>query len=183
PGRGTTFVVEFPIVEVPEPQEDELHQKAAPRSYTMLKVLAVDDEPIVTDLLAQALGGLGHDVDTSDDGAAALRMIHLADYDAIILDVKMPGLGGPEVYRCIEGLRPDLMDRVLFITGDTVSLDTTSFMKEVQADVLLKPFSLDELKRHMEEFAAAKDARVAKRPSGGRPDLGAGLTRITHRGR
>jgi signal transduction histidine kinase/CheY-like chemotaxis protein len=179
PRRGTTFVVEIPMVPVDEPEPasraDPVEQ---PVSYTMLRVLAVDDEPAVLEMLARALGGMGHQVDVSRDGAESLRMIHLTDYDAILLDLRMPGLGGPEVYRCIQGLRPDLTSRVLFITGDTVSPDTRSFVESIKAEVLQKPFSLDELRRRMEQLAVAKDMRLAASEEGHRPDLSLGLTRM-----
>ena len=183
--RGTTFVVEIPIVAIAEPKEEpaELRGKPRPQSYTMLKVLAVDDEPVITDLLTRILTGLGHEVDTATDGAEALRMINLSDYDAILLDVKMPGLGGPEVLRCLEGLRPEIVERVLFITGDTVSPGTQNFVQTQDVDVLHKPFSLEELRDRLQYFAALKDQRVADGKTGKRPDLTAGITRITRRSR
>ena len=179
PRRGTTFVVEIPIVAVAEPALPRTPSPVRPTSYTMLRVLAVDDEPVVLEMLARALAGMGHQVDVSRDGAEALRMIHLTDFDAILLDLRMPGLGGPEVYRCIQGLRPDLTGRVLFITGDTVSPDSRSFVEGLGVEVLQKPFSLDELRHRLGEFAAAKDRRMASEEAGRRPDLSLGLTRMS----
>ena len=180
PRRGTTFVVEIPIVPVAEPAPTRTPSpQARPTSYTMLRVLAVDDEPVVLEMLARALAGMGHQVDVSRDGAEALRMIHLTDYDAILLDLRMPGLGGPEVYRCLQGLRPDFTGRVLFITGDTVSSGSRSFVGGLGAEVLQKPFSLEELRHRMGEFAAAKDRRMASEEAGRRPDLSLGLTRMS----
>lgn len=181
--RGTTFVVEIPIVPVEEPQLEMVSQPERPQSYTMLKVLAVDDEPVITDLLSRILSGQGHEVDVASDGAEALRMINLADYDAILLDVKMPGLGGPDVLRCIEGLRPEIVERVLFITGDTVSPTTQAFIQAENVDVLHKPFSLEELKNRLQYFAALKDRRAPGGETGKRPDLTAGISRITRRNR
>lgn len=185
--RGTTFVVEIPIVALVEPAEeapDRRRGQARTMSYTMLKVLAVDDEPVITDLLTRIITGLGHEVDTAPDGAEALRMINLTDYDAILLDVKMPGLGGPEVLRCLEGLRPEIVDRVLFITGDTVSPITQSFLQTQQeVGVLHKPFSLEELRDRLQHFAVLKDQRASSGETGKRPDLTAGISRITRRSR
>jgi len=182
PRRGTTFVIELPVVEVDRSTSENSGLAQKRRSYTMLRVLAVDDEAGVTELMSRALGGLGHTVDVTRDGAEALRMIHLAEYDVIVLDIRMPGLGGPEVYRCIEGLRPDLADRVMFVTGDTVSTDTRDFLHSTGRPVLHKPFSLDELRSRMEEFAAAKDERLALSPNGGRHNVTDGATRIRRRG-
>jgi signal transduction histidine kinase/CheY-like chemotaxis protein len=178
-GRGTTFVVEIPIIEVPE----EVYAPSPstplqPNSYTKLKILAVDDERSVTMLLNRALVAQGHDVDIANDGAEALRTLFLNEYDAILLDVRMPGLGGPEVFRSIEVLRPDLADRVLFITGDTVSPDTRTFLEQTRVDVLHKPFSLEEIRHSMDKFAVLKEQRPTETDLPGRPDLSAGLTQM-----
>jgi two-component system NtrC family sensor kinase len=178
-GRGTTFVVEIPIIEVPEEVDaPSPSTPAQPNSYTKLKVLAVDDERSVTMLLNRALVAQGHDVDVAHDGAEALRTIFLNEYDAILLDVRMPGLGGSEVFRSIEVLRPDLADRVLFITGDTVSPDTRTFLEQTRVDVLHKPFSLEELRHSMNKFAVLKEQRPTETDLSGRPDLSAGLTQM-----
>lgn len=179
--RGTTFVVEIPVVEVQEPEEQEPSKPEEPKSFTMLKVLAVDDEPVITDLLSRILTGLGHEADIASDGAEALRMINLSDYDAILLDVKMPGLGGPEVLRCIDGLRPELAERVMFITGDTVSPRTQTFLQNQEVDVLPKPFSLEELRIKLQYFAVLKDRRTEDEETGKRHDLTAGISRITRK--
>ncbi|MEE8045943.1 MAG: ATP-binding protein [Dehalococcoidia bacterium] len=178
-GRGTTFVVEIPIIEVP--QQAHTPSPSAPvqpKSYTKLKILAVDDERSVTMLLNRALVAQGHDVDVAHDGAEALRTIFLNEYDAILLDVRMPGLGGSEVFRSIEVLRPDLAGRVLFITGDTVSPDTRTFLEQTRVDVLHKPFSLEELRHAMDKFAVLKEQRPVESDVSDRPDLSAGLTQM-----
>ena len=129
-------------------------------------------------LLNRALTAQGHDVDVANDGAEALRMIFLNEYDAILLDVRMPGLGGSEVFRSVEVLRPDLAGRVLFITGDTVSPDTRSFLEQTRVEVLHKPFSLEELRQCMDRFAVLKEQRQKESDKSGRPNLYAGLTQM-----
>ncbi|MDA1280974.1 MAG: ATP-binding protein [Chloroflexi bacterium] len=178
-GRGTTFVVEIPIVDVPAvAQSPTPGEPAQPKSYTKLKILAVDDEKSVTMLLNRALAAQGHDVDIANDGAEALRTVFLNEYDAILLDVRMPGLGGVEVFRSIEVLRPDLADRVMFITGDTVSPDTRSFLEQTRVEVLHKPFSLEELRHSMDKFAVQKEQRPTYSDSFRRRDLSVGLTQM-----
>lgn len=178
-GRGTTFVVEIPIIDVPElAQTPSPSEPAQPNSYVKLKVLAVDDERSVTMLLNRALTAQGHDVDTANDGAEALRKIFLSEFDAILLDVRMPGLGGSEVFRSIEVLRPDLADRVLFITGDTVSPDTRAFLEQTRVEVLHKPFSLEELRHSMDKFAVLKEQRPTVSDNPARPDMSDGFTQM-----
>ena len=133
----------------------------------MLRVLAVDDEAAVVELIARALTSFGHEVDVATEGADALRMIHLADYDAIILDFKMPGLSGADVFRALQGMHPKLTSRVLFATGDIASPGTREFLNATGARVLCKPFSLDDLRRHMDAFARAKEERIAEEAAPG----------------
>lgn len=159
--KGATFVIELPVVAVDEsPEELEQIEEAAAPVYTMLRVLAVDDEPSVRELLTRALHSVGHEVATAADGAEALRMVYVEDYDAIITDMKMPGLGGAELYQCMTGLKPELAQRILFLTGDLASPDTKSFLETTGKPVLTKPFTLDELRKRLDVFARAKYERT-----------------------
>ena len=160
PGKGASFIVELPIVEVKQLEEPEDVNLAQRSLYTMLRVLVVDDEVAVGELVKRTLEEAGHQVEVARDGAEALRMIHLDDFDAVLLDMKMPGLGGPEVYRCIKGLRPEIAARVLFMTGDVASPDTKEFIESTDAVMLSKPFNLDELKQHIEPFVRLKIKRM-----------------------
>ncbi|MBI2964874.1 MAG: response regulator [Chloroflexi bacterium] len=159
--KGATFIVEIPVVPVEEAPEDvsKMEEAAAP-SYTMLRILAVDDEPSVRELLTRALHSVGHEVATAADGAEALRMIYVEDYDAIITDMKMPGLGGAELYQCVAGLKPELSQRILFLTGDVASADTKSFLEKTGKPVLTKPFTLEDLRKRLDAFARAKYERT-----------------------
>ena len=89
-----------------------------------------------------------------------MQYIYTGEYDAILLDIKMPGLGGPEVYRCIESIRPDLMDRVVFVSGDSASTEVKTFIESTGKPLLKKPFTLEDLRGQMEAFARAKVERT-----------------------
>ncbi|MFW6078524.1 MAG: response regulator [Gemmatimonadota bacterium] len=65
------------------------------------RVLVADDEPAITDVMAQALGSAGYDVIEAHDGAAALERARREHPDAMLIDVMMPGLDGREVCRRI----------------------------------------------------------------------------------
>lgn len=166
PGKGASFVVELPIVAVEEPPVVEDTAVTQRSRYTMLHVLVVDDEVTVGELVKRTLEEAGHQVDVARDGAEALRMINLDDFDVVLLDMKMPGLGGPEVYRCIKGLRPEIAARVLFMTGDIASPDTKEFIESTDSMLLSKPFNLDDLRDHMEPFVRLKIARMESRQDG-----------------
>ncbi len=160
-GRGATFTIEIPILE-PAEDEDELDLmvESVEPGNAMLRVLVVDDEPSLVELMARALGGAGHDVETASNGAEALQLIYTGEYDVILLDIKMPGLGGPEVFQCIESIRPDLAERVLFISGDSASTEVKTFIESTGNPLLKKPFTLDDLRRQMDIFASAKVERT-----------------------
>ena len=177
--RGATFVVELPLAPVlDEPEAARSTPDEEPFSHTMLRVLSVDDEAAVVELIARALTSFGHEVDVATEGADALRMIHLADYDAIILDLKMPGLSGADVFRALQGMHPELTSRVLFATGDIVTPGTREFLSATGARVLYKPFSLDDLRRHMDAFARVKEARQTEQAPPGQKGFRAG-SRVT----
>ena len=162
PGRGATFTIEIPVVDVEEeaPESSMLEEVVEPGT-TMLHILVVDDEPAVTELLTRALASAGHEVVTAADGAKALELLYVNDYDAVILDLKMPGLGGPEVYQCVQSIRPELASRILFTSGDLGSPEAKSFIESTGNPVLRKPFTLDELRRRIDRFALAKIERTA----------------------
>ncbi len=162
PGRGATFTIEIPVVAVEdETPETSMLEEVVEPGTTMLHMLVVDDEPAVTELLTRALGSAGHEVVTAADGAKALELLYVNDYDAVILDLKMPGLGGPEVYRCVQSIRPELASRILFTSGDVASPEAKSFIESTGNPILRKPFTLDELRQRFDRFGLAKIERTA----------------------
>ncbi|MEH6651016.1 MAG: response regulator [Motiliproteus sp.] len=68
-------------------------------------------------------------------------MIEDGNFDVILSDFRMPGFDGPWLYTQIHQLRPDLLDRMAFITGDTLSKDVASFFKETGIPHIEKPIT------------------------------------------
>ena len=146
PGGGTTFYVELPItgeeaVESPQPASVPIQISDTKR------VLVVDDEPSIRELLSRTLTVDGLAVDLAADGDEALRSLHTGTYDCIILDLKMPGMSGQQLYRAIGDLGGELTEKVIFITGDTVSPDTLNFINRAGNLSLTKPLDLDALRK------------------------------------
>ena len=108
-------------------------------------MLIVDDDDAVRELLTEGLLEAGCDVDQATDGQVAWQKLSQHHYDAVILDVKMPGISGPELYERMGQRSPEMARRVIFITGDTVSPDTVEFLQSMDAPRLAKPFVLEEL--------------------------------------
>ena len=145
PGRRTSFTVELPIVAGEKPV-DLPWPAGQPPKVSGTRVLVVDDEPLVRELLDQELAGEGYRVETVDGAAAALDRLRGDDYHLLLLDIKMPGMSGIELYQQTCKLKPSLARRVVFITGDAMSPDTREFLSQAEVPYIVKPFSLEKLK-------------------------------------
>jgi len=112
------------------------------------RVLVVDDQTPVRELVAAVLASDGHSVETARDGADALRLLEAAKpYDLIVSDLKMPGLDGPSLYLEVTRRFPDTRPHLLFISGFVDSPEYAGFLQGTQVQVLLKPFAVDDLSR------------------------------------
>jgi two-component system NtrC family sensor kinase len=122
---------------------------------TKRRILIVDDEGTIRHALRRFFQRQGWDVDEAQDGAAALKLL-LADapafYDVIISDLRMPGVSGIEMHERLRGARPELLRRIIFSTGDAVSLDAAEFVRRADCPVLQKPFELSTLRTMVERL-------------------------------
>jgi DNA-binding response OmpR family regulator len=127
-----------------------------------LKVLLVDDEEELVFTLAERLKIRGLEVHAVTDGAAALDAVAHEHFDVVLLDVKMPGLGGLEVMKRIR--RHDPVVQVLLITGHMSAEDGAEGMSAGAYDYVMKPININDLLAKLR--AAAELARnIAARPS------------------
>ncbi len=108
-------------------------------------ILVVDDEPIIVNLLNDFLTRKGFSVITASSGSEALEKLGESDVKLVITDIKMPEMDGKTFYEEIKNRNPELLRRVLFITGDTLSPETINFFKETGSLHLKKPFSFSEI--------------------------------------
>ena len=81
----------------------------------MLKILIVDDEPIVRDVMADFLDILNHGADGVENGLSGLRKLKEGHYDAVFTDIRMPGIDGIEFLKQAKALHPTLP--IIVITG------------------------------------------------------------------
>jgi len=160
PGRGTTLVLELPVRHEGGLSEAAGEGAATPgleRLRRPLNLLVVDDEPVILDLLVDALAGTRHSVDTAGGGAEALRKLEQRAYDVVLLDLKMPGVDGRQVYETIRARWPDRARRVVFASGDTVHPDTRSFIARSGRACVDKPFRLESLASVLVAIAGEED--------------------------
>ncbi|MGB9593630.1 MAG: response regulator, partial [Anaerolineae bacterium] len=111
------------------------------------RILVVEDEPAVADFIAKALQRAGHTVRCATNGQEALSMLADERPDLIISDIKMPSMRGDQFFMELQVLYPDLVPRVLFVTGDVADQRTVGFLEETGQPRLVKPFGADELRR------------------------------------
>lgn len=108
-------------------------------------ILIVDDEALIGEMVRETLHPRGWSVVTAVNGVEALRVLMEQDFDVILVDMVMPGMGGAEFYDALRYRRPELLDRIVFATGDAGRPDTAQFLQNTGKRVLLKPYSPDQL--------------------------------------
>ncbi len=115
------------------------------------RVLVVDDEPDIVDVVTTVLDGQGWRVDVASGGRAALDRLRQTRYDLILSDVRMPEMDGADFYRAAVAQQGELAERFLFITGDTANPDAWRLLQGTRAPVLEKPFTPQALLRAVEQ--------------------------------
>jgi two-component system OmpR family response regulator len=108
-----------------------------------VRVLVVDDEPSLADLLASVLRYEGWEIRTAADGASAVRTARDLEPDAIVLDIMLPDFDGLEVLRRVRTAQPQVC--VLFLTARDSVQDRISGITAGGDDYVTKPFSLEEV--------------------------------------
>ena len=147
PGKGATFIVELPVVV--EEREEADTPTGGPVKVAGARILIVDDEPTILEFLSRLLTSEGHQVETVDNSSDAIEMIKGRRYSLILLDVKMPDMGGIELYQRIKEMAPSLTRRVVIITGDVAGSGTSKFLKENKIPYITKPFDIKLLKQEL----------------------------------
>jgi signal transduction histidine kinase/FixJ family two-component response regulator len=151
--KGATFIVELPVVaEEKPPRRTKVASKL--QRATKGKILVVDDEPVVRRLLSQILTEEGHEVEATDDGKDALNRIKSNRYNLILLDMKLPGMSGSELYGRVKEIAESLAQRVVFITGDVMGVDTEVFLARTGIPYIHKPFDVEQLKAEIGRLLA-----------------------------
>ncbi|WP_239170458.1 response regulator transcription factor [Actinoplanes xinjiangensis] len=108
------------------------------------RVLVVDDEPNISELLGTALRFVGYDVRTAGDAGQALAVAESFRPDLVVLDVMLPDLDGFQVCHRLRGLLPQI--RVVFLTARNQAADAVTGLTDAGGDEYIrKPFDLDEL--------------------------------------
>jgi two-component system, cell cycle sensor histidine kinase and response regulator CckA len=181
PASGAEFSVDLPVISVPEnsvaPQEPA--SSSIPSARFVGRILVVEDEATVAQLVADILREEGHQVEAVLDSQEGLTRLSRSTYDLVICDLRMPRLDGPAFFDALVRSESPMRDRIIFVTGDTLAPRTTEFLESNRQPYLSKPFLVEELKlaviRQLErkrEVGAA--ASVSASSSGSRRGAGEG---------
>lgn len=107
------------------------------------RILVVDDEPHIRDMVIRALRSAGYAIDSAGDGRAGLALALAGDYQLVILDLVMPHADGRDIIGRLRHERPDEPVMVLSCLSDTTT--KVACLDMGAQDYLTKPFSIDEL--------------------------------------
>ncbi|HUW60652.1 MAG TPA: ATP-binding protein [Candidatus Bathyarchaeia archaeon] len=149
---GTCFLISLPAAEhLQLPDEPVKPPEPAPKSGR--RILLVEDENDQLFLLALALQMQGHQSDTAKTGSHAIELINSFQYDAAVIDMLLADeLGGRDLYKILQRANPQLAERTLFITGDTMKYETRRFLQEIKRPYLEKPFMIADFTAEIEHI-------------------------------
>jgi DNA-binding response OmpR family regulator len=119
-----------------------------------MHVLIVDDEADFLELMEKRLQKRGFSVTTAGNGEEGLKQVQQTSFDAMVLDVKMPGMDGIETLRRIKQLAPDLP--VLLLTGHASIESAMVGVESGAVDYLLKPVPLNDLIMRLNDMVGRK---------------------------
>jgi PAS domain S-box-containing protein len=143
-GRGASFRLSVPIGRQAEPDAAVSLARALPADAAAsagLRVLLVDDEPELVDLMRDVFEAAGYEVASAETGAVALELLGEARFDAVVSDLRMPEMDGPALWRAVAARWPGLSRRMVFVTGDTLSPGAREFLRETGQPCVEKPFT------------------------------------------
>ena len=147
-GSGAKFVIELPMASslteqavAPAPQLEGRNS-----SSPLGRILVVEDEATVAQLIVDVLQEEGHEAEAAFDSQDGLTRIARNRYDLVICDLRMPRLDGPAFYDALVNAGSPIQDCIIFITGDTLAPRSLEFLESHQLPYLAKPFLVEELK-------------------------------------
>ena len=107
------------------------------------RILVIDDDPAIAELLEMTLESVGHCVDVANSGQEGVRMAGVTDYDVVFSDLGMPDLSGWEVAEQIFRDKPE--QPLVLVTGWGATLEESELERRGIAEVVHKPFDINDL--------------------------------------
>jgi len=141
-GVGTIVTLTLPRPVAASPAVSE---SAAPEGAPAARLLVVDDERDVGELLSDILRTRGYETQYVASPKAALELMRDRDFQGVLMDLRMPEMSGTELWRELQRERPALALKTIFMTGDYASPDTAAMVGATERPFLSKPFRPHEL--------------------------------------
>jgi PAS domain S-box-containing protein len=165
PGIGSRVRVRLPTQSIAPRSADS--PQSAQTARLRGRLLVIDDEPQVGTAMRRVL--TGHEVvaATSADEALA-KLAEDSAFDLIFCDVAMPERTGQDLYEELLATKPELAERIVFVTGGTFTPQLTEFLRVVPRPCLSKPFGAAELRDHVEQLLQAQARKTRPRLSSSR---------------
>lgn len=142
--NGSEFIIQLPISEAGD--DDSSETKVNSRDVKKIRVLVVDDEVEVAELISEILKKEGFHVDIAHSGAGALTRLGVGKYDLLLSDLNMAGVDGRDLYEALKLNFQEMLDVTAFITGDIMGAASQSLLQESGRPYLEKPISPTELR-------------------------------------
>jgi CheY-like chemotaxis protein len=117
----------------------------SPAPDTRARILIVDDDPMITELIIDMLSLDGYSVETAPNGVAALEKVQGRRYDLIVTDLHMPELDGAGLYRELTRRQGHPPQKIIFLTGTAGTSEAHRLVEVTGLPVLRKPFNIIEL--------------------------------------
>jgi CheY-like chemotaxis protein len=149
--------VEIPVCEVTSQEATSSHHDLTRGAAPKGRILAVEDEATVAQLIVDVLREEGHVVEATLDSQEGLTRLSRGHYDLVICDLRMPRLDGQAFFDSLVRAGSPMRNRILFITGDMLAPRTLEFLDRHKVPYLAKPFLVEELKlavHHLLESSA-----------------------------
>jgi len=120
------------------------------------RLLIVDDDPGMTETLADILSDMGHDVDIAGDGYRAIEMIETNAYEVVLMDVMMPGINGVETFKRVKHISPSM--KFIMMTGyrQEVAELVEEAAKNGAYTCLYKPLDMNKVVAIVDEISRLK---------------------------
>jgi two-component system NtrC family sensor kinase len=147
-GGGVRFIVELPVVAAPAKEAQPAPSEPAGQAGVLPagRILVVEDEPTVAQLVVDVLREEGHHAEAVLDSQEGLTRLSRSHYDLVICDLRMPRLDGPAFHEALVRAGSPIRNRIIFITGDMLAPRTLEFLEQKGLPYLAKPFLVEELK-------------------------------------
>ena len=127
------------------------------------RILVIEDEPAICEICLYVLGEEGFRVDTVANNKLAEEKIRKEEYALILMDIKTPVMNGKELYQNIIDNFTEMVDRVIFITGDVMTEGTEAFIEKSGRPFLPKPYTPDELRKIVKYLESRLNYEIQER--------------------